>query len=192
MTEIIAEHKVEQTIFYVLLIIQRQLFLSLCDGEILAVVYEYRLDRLHLCLLDSLYIIALLVAVGLYRSDGWLVYLLLQRVYTLNLEDSSIAVGEESVGKVHNLLLSHLRNAVQVTYLTFPLYAIDKGIHKFISTPAVVLHCALVAQLLIVHYRWQQIVREVTLLQVLNLGQHQFANLLQRLVWLWLSHQYEC
>ena len=110
----------------------------------------------------------------------------------MNLEDCSITVCKESVGKIHNLLLRHLRNSVQVTYLTFPLYAIDKGIHKLISTPAVVLHRTLVAQLLIVHYRWQQIVREVTLLQVLNLSQHQFAHLLQRLVWLWLSHQYEC
>ena len=120
MTEVIAEHKVKQSVVNVLLIVQRQLFLSLCDGELLAVVNEYRLDRLNLCLLDSLYESALLVAVGLDRSDGRLVDLLLQGVNTLDLKDGSIAVCEEAVGKVHNLLLCQLRYAVQVTYLLFP------------------------------------------------------------------------
>ena len=108
LSEVIIEDEVEQAVSVVLHIIQWQLLLGLGDGEVLLEVDELRLDGLHLGVLDVLDERAHQVAVGRDGGDGRLVDLLLQAVDTLALEHGDIAIGEEAVGKGHQLRLGDL------------------------------------------------------------------------------------
>ena len=189
LAELIAEHDGEEVVLCVLLIVKRQFVLGLSDDEILLEIHELRMDGLHLRLLDLLHEGAHLVTICLNRGDGRLVDLLLGRVHARLLIDGGIACGEETVGEGHDLLLGHLRHTVQLAYLLLPGDAVDKGIHKLTGAPLVALEGSLVVELHIVDHTRQEIVGEVTLLQVLDLGQHQVSHLLERL--LGLGHTYQ-
>ena len=93
---------------------QGQAFLHGGYRQVALEINKLRLDRLYLGVLDILYELAHLVAIGRNRRNGRLFYLLLQAVNTLTLEDSGIAVGKEAVGKVHNLLLGYLGDTVHL------------------------------------------------------------------------------
>ena len=63
--------------------------------------------------------------------------------------------------------------------MLLPRVAIDKGVHLLTYAPEVVVNGVLIAQLHIVDNAGQQVVREVTLLQIVELGKHQGANLFE-------------
>ena len=144
-------------------------------------IHELRLDRFHLGILDSLYEGALLVAVSLDGGDGGLIDFLLQRVHTLTLIHHRIAIGKELISEVHDLLFGNLRDTVNLTDLLFPVYLVDKGIHKHIGTYLIMLQSLVVVTLLVVDDARQQVIGEVTLLQLINLCQQQVFHLIQAL-----------
>ena len=146
------------------------------------IVDEFRLDGLDLRILDVLHKLTHHVAIGGDGRDGRLVNLLLQGVSALFLEDSGIAVGEETVGKGHNLCLGHLRNTVHAMCLLLPCGTIDERTHHLTYAPHIVVEGTLTLEFHVIHDARQEVVREFTLLQVLHLAQHQGTNFFQRLL----------
>ena len=173
LTELIAEHQRKEVVFYVLLVDQRQMTLCLSHRQVFLEVHEHRLNGFHLRLLNVLHETAHHIAVSRNGRDGRLVNLLLQRVCTLRLEYSGIAVGEETVSEAHNLLLGDLRDAIHLVDVLLPCLAVNKGLHMLSDAPLVAFQSTLVVQLLVVDDRWQQVVRELSFLQLLDFTQHQ-------------------
>ena len=145
----------------------------------------------HLRVLYVLHELAHLVAVCLDRSDYWLVDFLLQRVDALFLEHGDIAVGEEIVGKGHQLRLGDAFDAFDAAHHLFPVNLVDEGIDELVGTSAVALQQLVVTAFLVVDDAWQQVVGEVALLQFVNLGKHQASHLFEALSLLWRSHKEE-
>ena len=191
LSEIIVEHQIEEAILLVLHVIERQIFFGFQDGEILFQVYEMRQDRLYLRILNSLHKGTLLITISLDRGDDRLVDLLLQTVDALLLEDGNIAIGEELVGKGHQLLLRDLRDAVDTFHLLFPVHFINKGPNKHACTPAIALQQGIVRAFHVVDDTGQQVIREVALLQLINLSEHQAPHLFKGLTLLGSPHQKE-
>ena len=181
LSEVETVRELEEPVGVVLHIHQGQSLLGLGEGHILLEVHELRLDGLYLSILNGLHKSTLLVTVGLDRGDGRLVDLLLQRVNTLTLIHHSIAIGKELVGEVHKILLRDLRDTIEFAYFVFPVYLVDKGIHKHISAHLVVLQLLVVVTFLVIQNAGQQVVREVTLLQFVNLGKKQLLHLVKTL-----------
>ena len=168
MTELIAEGEVKQTIGGILYIEQRQFTLGLGNRQSLIEVHELRMDGLHLAELDILHELTHEVTVRWNRGDGRLVDLLLQGIDTLTLEDSSIALGEETVSEIHDILFRELRHTLYTTGLLCPTLPVDKGFEMLTHTPTVVLQRTLVIEFQVVDDRRQQIVGEVAFLQVID------------------------
>ena len=99
MTEFIAEREIEETVGGVLLVEQRETVLCLAYGKVFLEIEEYRLYRVNLSILNILYELADLIAVGWDSRNSRFVNLLLERIHALCLEHGDIAVGEETVGK---------------------------------------------------------------------------------------------
>ena len=129
-TEIVHEVKLEEVVLLVLYVVNRLLLLCSSASEVLFVVEEYRLYRLHLRLLNLLHQSALQVAVRRYRRDSRLLYLLLCRVFALTLVDDGVAVGEVALGEVHNLLLCDACDAVEALHLRLPRASVDEGVDE--------------------------------------------------------------
>ena len=142
-------------------------------------VDETRFDRLHLHLLDVLHKLACGIAV---RRDGrnlGLVNLLLIGVNTLALIHSDIVVAEVAVGEVNNLLLGHSADAVKKVHTLFPRLAIDKCLEEEAGSCDVILHGMIEVQLQVIDNTGQQVVAEVTLLQLLQFAQQQGTHLVE-------------
>ena len=144
-------------------------FLCLSDSEILLKVHEAGVDRLHLRVLDSLYEGTLHVAISLDRCNGRLIDLLLQRVDALTLVHHGITICEELVGEINDLLLRDSGDTIQFADLILPVYLIDESIHKHISSHLVALQTLVVSTFLIIDDARQEVVWEVTLLQLVDL-----------------------
>ena len=130
-----------------------------------------------------------LVTVGLNRGDGRLVDLFLGGVDALLLEDSDITLRKEPVGKINQFLLGNLRDAVDLAYFLLPVNLVDKGIHKHVGPTLIALNQLVEIAFLVVDDAGQQVVGKVTLLQFIDLSQHQTTHLFQCLPFLRRTHQ---
>ncbi len=160
-------------------------------GEVFFVINETGLDGLRLNVDHLLEEVTLLVIVGRYRRDAGLLDLVDRRVIALTLEDGHIVVEEEAVGKIYDLLARHLGDAVETGDLVAPLLPVDESIHKLVCARAVALQRAVIAQFHVVDHCGKEVVGKLSLLQLLYLGEHQLAHLLQALALLGASHQDE-
>ena len=130
MSEVVAEREVEKSVGGILLVEQRKSGFCLAYGEIFLEIEEHRLYRINLGILNVLYKLADLIAVGRDGCNCWLVNLLLERIHALFLKYGDIAISKETVGKCHNLFLRHATQAVEFLYGLFPFRATDEGIHE--------------------------------------------------------------
>ena len=180
-TEIVHEVKLEEVVLLVLYVVNRLLLLCSSASEVLFVVEEYRLYRLHLRLLDLLHQCALQVAVRRYRRDSRLLYFLLCRVFALTLVDDGVAVGEVALGEVHNLLLCDACDAVEALHLRLPRASVNEGVDERCSSTLVAVERAQELELHVVLHRRQQLVAELATLQLLYLAEHDSLHLVERL-----------
>ena len=105
-------------------------------------------------------------------------------VHALTLIDGHVALGEEAVGEVHNLLLRYPSEAVHLADLLLPFDAIDEGVQHLGCARLIVVKASQLVQFLIVKRRHQQIVVEVASLQFLHFCKHEFLHLVERLSFL--------
>ena len=138
MSEVVAEREVEKTVGSILLVEQRKSGFCLADGKVFLEIEENRLYRVNLGVLNILYKLANLIAVGRDGCNCWLVNLLLERIHALCLEYGDIAISKETVGKCHNLFLRHATHTVEFLYCLFPFCAADEGVHELRYTIAVI------------------------------------------------------
>ena len=187
----IVERHLETTILAVVHIDIGQVLLCFSEGQVLLKVHKTWCDRLHLRSLDVLHKLAHQVTVGGNRCDSRLFDFLLIGVHALLLKHRHVVVLEMVLGKGHNLVLRHALQSCQRLHLLFPCGTVDKRLYEHIGTRLIALQGVVIAQLHVVDHRRQQVVREVTLLQLLNLGQQQLAHLFQRLSLLGRTSQYK-
>ena len=96
-------------------------------GHILGEVHEHRLDRSDLSVLDLGQELALVVTVGLDRSDGGSCDLLDVFVLSDAFIDSHITVRSEIfVGPVHNLLFCDFLQPLHLECVILPVVAVDE------------------------------------------------------------------
>ena len=191
LTKLIAVGQREQAVGVVLHIVKRQTLLGLRDGHVFLEVHELRLYRIHLRVLDILHKLTHLVAVGGDRCDSRLVNLLLQRVNTLCLVNGHVAVGEEVIGEINDFLFGNLRDSVDKSHFILPVLIVDESIDIHVGTSAVAFQQSVVGTFLVVDNAGQQVVREVTLLQLFDLTKHQLLHLVERLTLFRSAHQEE-
>ena len=153
MTELITEGQSKQTIGGILHIEQRQLTLGLSDGQSLVEIHKLGMNGLHLTVLDILYKLTHKVAVRRNRGDSGLIDLFLQRIHTLTFKYGSIAIGEETVGEIHDILFRKLRHTFKTTGLLCPTFSIDKSIQMLTHTPTVALQSTLVIEFQVIDDR---------------------------------------
>ena len=182
--EFVAEGQREEVVLHILLIDDGQ---TVCNGEmrkVLLEIEELRLNGLHLGLLNGFHKVAHLVAVRGNRRDGRFVYLLLCLIHALTLVNGHVAVGKEAVGKGYEFVLRDGGEAVERLHLLLPLDAVDEGVEHLADTSAVVVQRTQFREFVVIDGRYEQIFREISLLQFLYLAQHQVFHLLERLSFL--------
>ena len=88
-------------------------------------------------------------------------------VHTLTLIDSHVALGEEAIRKIHNLLLRYLAQAVHLPNLLLPIYTVDEGIQHLARASLIVVEAPQFIQFLIVQGRDEQIIVKVATFQLI-------------------------
>ena len=171
--------KLEEVVLRVLDVVDRLLLLCSSASEVLGVVEEYRLYRLHLRLLYLLHECALQVAVGRYRRDRGLLNLLLCGVFALMFVDDGVAVGEMALGEVHNLLLCDAGDAVEAFHLRLPRASVDEGVDERRCATLVTVERAQELELHVVLNRRQQLVAELATLELLDFCEHDSLHLVE-------------
>ena len=87
-----------------------------------------------------------------------------------------------TVGKVDDLLLRHLRYAVETAHDVFPFLAVDEGVDEHVGPVFIALERLVVGELHVVDHRRQQVVGEVADLELAELADDEAAQLAEALV----------
>ena len=186
------KNKVEGAVLLVFLVKQFRTILHRHLAQILVEIDENRMDRFELTSLDVLHELAALVAVHFDWRDGRLVNLLLVRVWTLTLVDEGIGFGLEILlGHVHHVLLANLRQAIHQCHLVSPFATSNEIAVHFAGASLIAFQRTHLLQLEVVDDGFQHRLVEITVLQFLHLSQHQVFYLVERLSFLWYTHQHE-
>ena len=172
--QLITEGEVEEVVLCVLLVEQRQLLAGLGDGEVFLEVEELGLYRSHFCVLNLLNEIALILAVGRYRSDGRLLNLLERLVLADALVYTYEVVGTQMlVGKVDDIFLGQLALAVELLGYVFPFLVVDEGVYHDAGSVLVVVESFVEVELLVCHDSRKQFVGKLATAQLIHLAKHE-------------------
>ena len=147
------------------------------------------MDGLHLGVLHLTHEVAHQVTVGGNRCDGRLVNLLLRGINTLLLVNGDIVVGKEAIGEINNLPFGHALHTMDTLNLILPLHTIDESINKSRCASIVAFQRAEVFEFLVVDDAGQQVIRELTLFQLLDFTKQELPHFVERLFLLGHSTQ---